>query len=284
MIKTFLVRGDLHGDVDKLINQLVTNNYERETTAVIILGDFGINFWLNKTDQKKKEFIEAQKYYIYAVRGNHEMRPQHLENIETIWDDEVGGNVYVEPQYPHIRYFMDYGVYTINNYKCAVVGGAYSVDKWWRLERAGMTEETNDPKKTGWFADECLTSEEMADAEKIFAEHGPYFDFLFCHTCPIIFQPTDLFLGAVDQSKVDKGMEVWLDKIYKQFIFGVTLFGHYHADRIEAPFVEQYFNDIEELNVIKDRWDKYTKTGQLDWWLHKSPSFYMNKEETNAIN
>lgn len=265
--------------MDRLINQLTMGDYEKETTAVIVLGDLGINFWLNRTDQKKKEFIEAQKYYIYAVRGNHECRPQHLENIEYIFDDNVDGWVMYEPEYPHIRYFLDYGVYTIDNYKCAVVGGAYSVDKWWRLERAGMTEETNNPKKTGWFADECLTDKEMVDAERIFTENGPYFDFLFCHTCPLSFQPTDLFLGAVDQSKVDNSMEVWLDKIYKQFTFGVTLFGHYHADRIEAPFVEQYFNDIEELDAIKERWDKYTETGSLDWWLVKSINFDINKEE-----
>lgn len=273
MIKNFLITGDKHGNVENLINLLL--NYQREETAVIVLGDLGINFWLNKTDQKKKEFIEAQKYYIYAVRGNHECRPQHLENIEVVWDDEVHGNVYIEPQYPHIRYFMDYGIYTIGGYKCAVIGGAYSVDKWWRLERAGMTEETNNPKKTGWFADECLTDKEMADAEKIFTEHGPYFDFVFTHTCPYKYQPRDMFLGFVDQSSVDDSMEKWMDKLTEQIQFDVWCFGHYHADRIERPHIEQYFNDIEELHIIKERWAKYDETGELDWWLNKSPMFYI---------
>ena len=273
MIKNWLVTGDTHGNMNQLINQLL--DYKREETAIIILGDFGINFWLNKTDQKKKEFVEAQKYYIYVVRGNHECRPQHLENMRLIWDDEVNGNVYMEEDYPHIRYFMDYGVYNINGYKCAVVGGAYSIDKFWRLQRAGMTEETNNPKKTGWFADEQLSEKEMSDAEKLFDDCGFYYDFLLSHTCPMSFQPTDLFLGFVDQSKVDSSMEIWLDKIYKKFTFGILLFGHYHADRIEAPFVEQYFNDIESLDVIKNRWDNYAKTGELDWWFVKSPNFYM---------
>ena len=275
MIETWLISGDKHGNFSTMFNS-IEQNYLPEKTAIIILGDAGINFWLNKNDKKLKEEIENKKYYLYLIKGNHECRPQHLENIEYIFDNNVDGWVMYEPEYPHIRYFLDYGVYIINNYKCAVVGGAYSVDKWWRLERAGLTEETNNPKKTGWFADECLTDKEMADAERIFEEDGPYFDFLFCHTCPITFQPTDLFLGAVDQSKVDKSMEVWLDKIYKKFTFGVTLFGHYHADRIEAPFVEQYFNDIENLDIIKERWDKYAKTGKLDWYLVKSPNFYMN--------
>lgn len=275
MIKNFLITGDKHGNVENLINLLL--NYKREETAVIVLGDLGINFWLNKTDQKKKEFIEAQKYYIYAVRGNHECRPQHLENIEVVWDDEVHGNVYIEPQYPHIRYFMDYGIYTIGGYKCAVIGGAYSVDKWWRLERAGMTEETNNPKKTGWFADECLTEKEMAECDKMIEDSGDnVFDFVFTHTCPKKYQPTDLFLQAVDQSTVDESMEVWMDKIAEKIVVNFAwCYGHYHADRIERPYVEQYYNDIEELGNIAARWEKYRQTGELDWWLHKSPMFYI---------
>lgn len=276
MIKTWLIRGDTHGNMDELINQLV--NYERETTAVIVLGDFGINFFLNKTDTHKKEFVEAQKYYIYVVRGNHEMRPEHLSSKIHEYDKNVGGWVVYEPEYPHIRYFDEYAspIYNINGHKTLVIGGAYSVDKWWRLSRAGILDpEMNNPKKTGWFSDEQLTADEMLDIEKyINAENDNHFDFVFTHTCPLKYQPTDLFLGAVDQSTVDTSMEVWLNKISEQITFNVWCFGHYHADRLERPHVEQYFHDIEELDVVFDRWKKYDETGELDWWLNKSPNFY----------
>ena len=47
-------------------------------------------------------------------------------------------------------------------------------------------------------------------------------------------------------------------------------FGHYHADRIERPCVEQFYNDYEDLENIWNRWyDK--KTYCLEWWLPKSP-------------
>ena len=200
MIEKFLITGDKHGDVEKLINLLL--DYEKEKTAIIVLGDLGINFWLNKTDQKKKEFIEAQKYYIYAVRGNHEMRPEHLPSLIHEYDKNVGNWVMYEPDYPHIRYFDEIcnSIYTINGYRCLVINGAYSVDKYYRLARANMTEETNNPKTTGWFADECLTKEEMEDIEKEIEESGNnVFDFVFSHTCPLKYQPTDLFLGFVDQ-------------------------------------------------------------------------------------
>ena len=53
MIKNWLVTGDTHGLVDmRLAN--IPDSYEPQETALIILGDAGINYYLNKTDAKKK--------------------------------------------------------------------------------------------------------------------------------------------------------------------------------------------------------------------------------------
>ena len=51
------------------------------------------------------------------------------------------------------------------------------------------------------------------------------------------------------------------------------LFGHFHADRLELPKVEQYFNDIESLSNIKRRW--LEDEPNVDWWLRKGPNYYM---------
>lgn len=273
MIETWLVRGDTHGDVSWIDKQLV-GSYKPEVTAVIILGDFGINFWLNNREKLSKEWIEEKGYYIYAVRGNHECRPQNIEGIKLIWDDEVGGNVYVEPQYPHIRYFMDYGIYNINGYSCLVIGGAYSVDKEYRLARGNFTEETNIPTKSGWFPDEQLNAKERINCELMLMDSPGYFDFVLTHTCPISFQPRDKFLSFVDQSKVDNSMEIWLEeRVAKRIAYGTWLAGHYHIDRIEAPFFEFYYNDIDSLDEIYKRWDEYSKSGYLPWYIEKGPNF-----------
>lgn len=273
MINKFCVRGDCHGKFDWL-NEL--SQYKQEETAIIILGDVGLNFFLNKTDKKNKEMVESWKYYLYCVRGNHEARPQHLDSMEYIFDDNVGGWVMYEPEYPHIRYFRDYGIYTINGYRCLVIGGAYSVDKSYRLARWNFTEGTNVAAKSGWFNDEQLSEQEMRNCEKLINDDNE-FDFVFTHTCPMRFQPTDLFLGFVDQSKVDATMEEWLDKIYDMIkVKSAWCFGHYHADRLERPHVEQYFNDIEELDLIARRWEEYDKGMELDWYLVKSPFFFSN--------
>ena len=137
-----------------------------------------------------------------------------------------------------------------------------------------MTEEENNPKKTGWFANEQLTEEEMQLAE----EYLKYkkVDFVFSHTCPYSWRPTDLFLNGIDQSKVDNTMEFWMDSLKDMFQWNIWCFGHYHADRLERPHVEQYYNDIESLDSIKQRWYEYDENQYLDWWLNKSPNFYMS--------
>ena len=131
----------------------------------------------------------------------------------------------------------------------------------------------NNPKRTGWFPNEQLSKEEMERANYVF--EGKIFDFVFSHTCPLSFQPTDLFLSAVNQSEVDTSMEQWMDQLKDKMDWFVWLYGHYHSDRMERPYVEMYYHDIDALDDIKARWVKYAETGELDWWLNKSPNFYM---------
>ena len=271
----WLVRGDCHGNFT-WINNINKEFYSPEDTGIILLGDAGFNFFLNKSDEKIKRLVNEYGYKIYCVRGNHEQRPQLIPNMKCKYDYNVDGMIFIEDEYSNICYFRDFGIYTINNYKCAVIGGAYSVDKWYRLARGNFTEETNIPSKSGWFNDEQLTEDERFECENKMA--GRTFDFVFSHTCPIIYQPTDLFLGFVNQSKVDNSMEIWMDKLRQNMNWSIWLFGHYHADRIEAPYVEQYFNDIEDLDTIWQRWDHYSLTGELDWWLNKSPNFLMGRD------
>ena len=277
MIKNWLVRGDTHGQFTWMSNGCL-DMYKPEETAIIILGDAGFNYYLNKYDDRLKKEVNDRGYRFYCVRGNHEARPQDIPTMIKQFDEKVHGVIYLEPEFPNIRYFLDYGFYDINNYTCYVIGGAYSVDKHWRLMRSGLTEETNIPTKSGWFANEQLTPEEKKRVEKQlhdFDTTGKIIDFMFTHTCPYSWEPRDLFLEAVDQSTVDDSMEKWLDNVKNIATGYVWCFGHFHADRIERPHIEQFYHNIEPLDDIYNRWVQYDDLGQLDWWLQKSPNFYM---------
>jgi 3-oxoacid CoA-transferase subunit A len=285
MIKNWIFTGDTHGGMATIarvgnINRNI--NCIPKETAIIILGDAGLNFYLNNTDKKYKKLLNSQGYHIYCVRGNHEERPENIPGMVLIEDENVGNLVWFEEAYPNIRYFVDGNIYNIDNHSTLVIGGAYSVDKWYRLARAGYSRdeaETANPKKCGWFKEECLTPEEMkAISDKC---DGKKFDFVLSHTCPLSWEPSDLFLGGIDQTTVDKSMEIWMDDLKNKIDWRIWLFGHYHADRIERPCVEQMYMDYEDLNTIWNRWYG-ERTYEKEWWLPKSPwmAWYDQSQES----
>lgn len=270
-IKHYLITGDTHGKNLARLEKIrsLSPEYQPEETAVIILGDSGFNFWLNKTDKKAKALVNETGYTVYCVRGNHEERAENIETYVVGFDENVGNFVFFEEEFPNIRFLIDGECYNFNGKQALVLGGAYSVDKYYRLNRAAAAGQSF----TGWFESEQLTEEEMERIEVLSIDKE--YDFVLSHAAPLEWEPTDLFLSFIDQSTVDKRTEKFLSRIKQIIKYNIWCFGHYHADRIERPHVEQYYNDYENLETVWQRWQNYDATGELDWWLEKSPNFYM---------
>ena len=248
MISQWWITGDTHGDFSRFykLNNAVPEN---ETWGVIILGDAGVNFWLTKRDKKLKYRICDQypKLRFYCVRGNHEARPEDIEGMAEMFDGDMWEWVYYEPQYSNIRYLKDGVDYLIGGkYHTLICGGAYSVDKYWRLEKqaAGFYG--------GWFANEQLSQKEM---KRISAKAtGQSYDLILAHTCPYEWMPRDLFLSCVDQSSVDNSMELWLGELLQKCQWKVFLCGHFHDDRTLAPHAEMLSLGIQNLDDIMEYW------------------------------
>ena len=256
MIEHWLITGDTHRNFSRFKYLDKTPN-----TGIIILGDVGLNYTLDENDRDtKRALCEQYPYNFYCVRGNHEARPKDVKGMRRIHDENVNGTVWIEDEFPHIRYFCDWGIYEINGLRTLVVGGAYSVDKHYRLSR-GMI----------WHENEQLSAGEMDSCFRNLTREPMSFDLVLTHTCPLSLQPTDLFLGFIDQSSVDNSMEVWMEELARAIDWKIWLFGHYHADRIELPHVEQFYRELEPLDTIIERWAKYDETGELEWWLPLAP-------------
>lgn len=267
MIKHVLITGDCHGKIDARLAQIKDTmpEYDPSETAVIILGDVGFNYYKNKKDWKLKHYAAQFGYTLYCLRGNHEDRANNTKGTKIVYDEFVHGYIFKEVEFPNIKYFADeVAEYNIMDKKILCIPGAYSVDKWYRLQ--------NDWQ---WFSQEQLTEEEMKYAEERFG--GEHYDIILSHTCPIGWEPCDLFLNCIDQSKVDKTMEIWMEKFKDMIGWGIWCFAHYHTDRIERPYVEQFYTKVEDMEDVWNRWQKYTETKELDWWLPKSPNFYMGE-------
>ena len=175
-----------------------------------------IKVWYDKTINKIKIPIT-----LLCVRGNHEARPgNYTSTCFTIMEEDpiVPSGYYFEPEFPDIWYASDGATFNINGKRCLFIGGAYSIDKEYRIMMGWR-----------WFADEELTDEEMNDIlDKVDHKH---FDYVFTHTCPEAWQPYDLFLSFVDQSKVSKRMEEFFTTVAGIIDFDHWYFGHFHAHR-----------------------------------------------------
>lgn len=262
MINHWFITGDTHGP-QTLYHRLMDlqNDYPElypEETGVIILGDAGLNylndFFGKDQDAGSKLTINKLNFQLYILRGNHEFRPSTLPDISYLYDYNVNGYVYVEPDFPNIHYFSDGGnYYTINDNTVFTIPGAYSIDKYFRLSTGYK-----------WFRDEQLTAEEKFT---LFEKFSNVYDVteqlptILSHTCPKMWEKyiKDLFLEDINQSIIDKSTEEYLDKIYNAFFYRHWYFGHFHDDRdiremratmlynTIIPF-GQYINERDWLN------------------------------------
>lgn len=69
---------------------------------------------------------------------------------------------------------------------------------------------------------------------------GGKVDVVLSHTTPLKYEPVEVFLKGIDQSKVDKSTEEWLNGIEDRLDYGKWYCGHYHTekkiDRVEIMF------------------------------------------------
>ena len=233
------ITGDTHRDFSQIYK------LEKDTdNMLIVLGDVGINYYLNEEDKNYKEYLKKLKLKLFCVRGNHEERP---ENISTYKEVEMfGGKVFIEEEYPNLIFAKDGEIYNIDGKKILVIGGAYSVDKQYRLLHGYK-----------WFKDEQLTKKEMDTIlEKV---KGKHFDIVLTHTCPYKYEPREVFMQGLDQSKVDKSMEHFLDKIEENINYDKWYCGHYHTEK-QVDKLEFMFGRIKIFN--KDEYvPKYDRNG-----------------------
>lgn len=274
------ITGDIHGDITKIKN--FCNRFSLTSRdKIIILGDVGLNFFQNKRDKKLKYQLNELGLDIFCIHGNHEIRPEHFDVYKI--QQYCGGQVFVEEEYPNIIFAKDGEIYDFEGKKTIVCGGAYSVDKWYRICKAllqltgpmideNMLEKSlnfvngnlkdNDhkirdfldnmynviPEHTKfWWPDEQPSDETKKRVEKQLEKNNWNIDIVLTHTGPTKYEPVDMFLSGIDQSIVDKTTEYWLDTIEDKLKYRHWYAGHYHVDRKVNDKFTFLFNDIVEL-------------------------------------
>lgn len=229
------ITGDIHGDIQTFKNIMGKITCKSENT-LIVLGDLGANYYLNKNDKKFKNIISQYNINLFVIRGNHDANPANLNYMKEIEKYENIG--YIEEEYPNIFYAKNGEIYTIENNTFLVLGGAYSVDKWYRLEKGYK-----------WFTDEQMTEEEK---QNFWNKNITKVDTILSHTCPYANRPIHLFLTQIDQSSVDNSMENFLDEVKFKVEYKNWFFGHYHADEKVEEDMYMLYNGIIHYKPFKN--------------------------------
>lgn len=233
------ITGDTHREFYKLYD--IEKNKDN---MLIILGDVGINYYLDERDKKLKEQLNSYNIKLFCVQGNHEERPKNISTYKEI--DMFGGKVFIEEAYPNLIFAKNGELYDIDNKKVLVIGGAYSVDKNYRIIY-----------RYPWFKDEQLSKEEMDNILNKYKGH--HIDIVLSHTCPLKYEPTEVFMKGIDQSDIDKSMERFLDKVEHSINYDKWYCGHYHTEK-QIDKLEFMFGRIKLFN--KDEfYPKYDRNG-----------------------
>ena len=227
------ITGDKHAD----FREVLYFCYANETTLddiLIVLGDAGINYYANDKDNELKNSLkEHYPITLFCIHGNHEERPENIKSYKTKKFHD--GIVYYEEDYPNILFAKDGEIYNFNNKKVLVIGGAYSVDKYFRLARG-----------YNWYESEQPSDETKNKVKSVLKDLDNKVDIILSHTCPYKYLPREMFLEGIDQSTVDNSTEYFLDEIEESTDYNLWYCGHYHTDK-KIDKIIFMFHKIEEF-------------------------------------
>lgn len=226
------ITGDKHGnysDIFAFCDKFKTTKDD----VLIILGDAGINYYLDDRDYILKNSLLQLPITLFCVHGNHEERPENINSYKM--NKFNGGIVYYEEDYPNILFAKDGEIYNFNGKDTLVVGGAYSVDKDYRLIMG-----------YNWYSSEQPNDEIKNRVINTLKQCNNKVDVILSHTCPYKYMPVEVFISGIDQSKVDKSTEEFLDEIESIASYKKWYCGHYHTDKV-IDKLRFMMNDIDEL-------------------------------------
>ena len=231
------ITGDIHGEVYR-VSEMIEKYEITPNDIIVILGDVGMNYYGNKHgDRRNKKRLNNFDIPILCIHGNHEMRPETLITYrEEPW---MGGTVYFEEEFPNLFFAKDGEIYDLEGIKAIAIGGAYSVDKWYRLQR-----------NIHWFPDEQPSVEIKTRVEKKLGELNWQVDTVLTHTCPYGYIPREAFMSCVNQSTVDNSTELWLDTLEKKLNYKAWYCGHWHIEK-RIDKIHFLFESVETVSSTR---------------------------------
>ncbi len=230
------ITGDTHGEKIRFIeNNMGDDNWTSED-CLIVCGDFGYVFKNNTAENEFLDELERTKpYTICFCDGNH-------ENFDALYkypEVEKFGNT-VHKIRENIFHLERGRIYTIEGKTFFTFGGAYSIDKAWRV---AYNPDRSEDKPVLWWPQEIPNDEEYHRAADALKAVNYKVDYIITHTAP---KEIILKMGKYPDAH-DMQLTGFLEWIMFKADFKHWYFGHWH---ISETFYDKYtavYFDIQKI-------------------------------------
>lgn len=209
--------GDIHGELNYLVNVILKAQNKISESDIIICGDFGVGFGgpnsLDVLYDKVKKTLEENDLNIYAIRGNHD-DPAYFDGTHT---------------YDRLKLLKDHEVVEICGKKIYPIGGGISVDIDFPDAIKGRSRrEYNNylislgSSKRVWWPDEEISKKTSDLPIKV--------DVIVSHEAPLSFDPPLIRESQVQYETYKKILDDrnYLDFVLREVRSSWWFYGHYH--------------------------------------------------------
>lgn len=229
------VTGDTHGEKDRFYyDGFAFNRLLDKGDYLFVCGDFGYVFTGSSQEEKYLDKLCKEKpFTICWVDGNHENFSKLYSYPEEIW---CGGKVHVirrdEDGNPKIIHLMRGQVFDIAGTRIFTFGGAYSIDKIFRVEGKS------------WWKEEMPSEEEKAEGAANLERYDKTVDIILTHTAPKETLERFRYFNLEEA-----GLNNYLEYVRETTKYSKWYFGHLHDD--EELWRNQYavYFDVRDLHT-----------------------------------
>lgn len=240
MSRIFLT-GDVHAtnDIIKIVNFADTEGKTlTKDDKLIILGDFGFIFDWNPDGNEREEYwlnwFDKQPWTTLFLDGNHE-NFNRLNDYNTYPLQEYYGGK-VSKINDSLFHLLRGEVYNFNNNRFLILGGADSIDRYFRVE------------DFSWWRQETISRDDINLALKN-AGDGKV-DYVLTHAGPTSFLK-ELYkkklLAPYNELEISIS-EKRLERLKNKIDYNKWYCGHYHCDYSKGN-IETLYNKIIELPI-----------------------------------
>lgn len=231
------LRGDTHNEIGQFSETAMPGESSwTKDDILIVTGDFGFVFRGEDryiSERNNLNTLAQKPYQILFIDGNHEGFP-----FLKAYPEEVRFGAPVRKIRDNIFWLQRGYIYNIQGHSFFAMGGAYSMDKDFRMKYFEICREPI------WFEDELPVQEEYQRAISNLKEAGMSIDYILTHTAPRTIIPR-IIHASPDMH--DAELTGFLDWIYHEVSFKKWYFGHFHEDIEINEQMIACFNQVHEL-------------------------------------